>query len=162
MTDDEVNPNELPLPGPLKDDCPCGCGLFGTLRKTGRGHVRNCPCDSCRGGRNRVRGMAKQRKAKKSLGIRPSRFHGQDGNEENWKHVFRIEVKSGVKDVGKLLINKFLKAEAQSTANAAHGGEMRRPFLFVSMPDGWGDEGLVTMRLSAWREHVAPRFEEDE
>lgn len=45
----------LPLPGPQKGDCPCGCGLFGTVRKKkmadGLNHVARCQCKRCAGSR---------------------------------------------------------------------------------------------------------------
>jgi hypothetical protein len=43
----------LPLPGPEKGECGCGCGLFGGLKKTpmkdGLRHVKGCQCARCRG-----------------------------------------------------------------------------------------------------------------
>lgn len=149
---------ERPLPGPTKDSCPCGherCGLYGTIRKNG--HVRGCPCPRCIGGRNRQRGLKKQRAAKKALGIPNNRFHTKDGNEENWLGAFRVEVKSG-KMVGKFA--GFFKAEAQSEANRAIGDT--RPFIFVAMPEGMGNEGFVTVRLSDWQTHIAPLIEEQQ
>lgn len=145
---------DRPLPGPTKIDCPCGCGAFGVAAKNG--HVRRvCNCKKCQGGRNRQRGLSKQRQAKKQLGIPSNRFHTKDGNEENWLGPFRVEVKSGQR-VGH---EKFLKAEQQSENNRAIGDT--RPFIYVAMPSGMGSEGFVTMRLSDWRRHVSPRFTED-
>lgn len=148
---------ERPLPGPTKGDCPCeaeNCGLYGTIRKNG--HVRGCRCKRCQGGRNRQAGLHKQRQAKKALGIPSNRFRTKDGNEENWLGAFRVEVKSG-KMVGKFA--GYFRAEAQSENNRATGDT--RPFIFVAMPQGMGSEGFVTMRLSDWRTHIAPRFEEE-
>lgn len=64
----------LPLPGPVKDDCPCGCGLFGALTKPhrdGTRHVRKCVCPRCRG-RNikRTSGNRERRIAKRVGGER--------------------------------------------------------------------------------------------
>jgi hypothetical protein len=47
--------DQLPLPGPVKIACPCGCLLFGTPKKKAWGdglhHVRACQCRRCKGGR---------------------------------------------------------------------------------------------------------------
>jgi hypothetical protein len=137
----------------LKPECPCGCGKFGNLTKAGHSH--GCKCRSCVGRRSRTQGLKKQRHAKKLLGVPSNRFHGQDGNEENWRGLFRIEVKSG-KQVGHA--KWFFRAEAQSDANRAIGDS--RPFLFVAMPEGMGSEGFVTLRLSDWQTHIVPRIEE--
>lgn len=68
------------------------------------------------------------------------------GNEENWRGEWRIEVKSGRQVVG--LAGHFLRAEAQAMAAKAQGDP--RPFMAIFMPEGWGNEGLVVVRLSDW------------
>ena len=141
----------------VRIDCPCGderCGGYGAPAKNG--HVRRCPCRKCEGRRSRQRGLKKQREARKSVGIPDARYHGQLGNEENWNGPFRTEVKSG-KMVGAQAW--FLRAEGQSDANRAIGDP--RPFMFVAMPKGWGSEGLVTIRLSDWKSHIAPKLRGD-
>lgn len=65
----------LPLPGPVKDDCPCGCGLFGALTKPhrdGTHHVRKCVCPRCRG-----------RNVKRSSGNRERRIAKRIGGERS-------------------------------------------------------------------------------
>jgi hypothetical protein len=65
----------LPLPGPEKDDCPCGCGLFGALtkpHKDGTRHVRRCVCRRCRG-----------RNIKRSSGNRERRVAKRVGGERS-------------------------------------------------------------------------------
>lgn len=138
-----------------KVECPCGCGEFGVLSDKTEHVQRKCKCPRCIGRRNRVSGMKKQRQAKKRLRIPSARFHGQDGNEENWRGYFRTEVKSG-KQVGG--VAWFLRAEIQAAQNAAIGDN--RPFAFVAMPNGMGSEGLITVRLSVWEQHIAPLLEE--
>lgn len=139
--------------GPDRDVCICGCGRNSVLTKSG--HVRGCACRSCTGRRSRTQGLRKQRAAKKRLRVPSNRFHGQDGNEENWRGFFRVEVKSG-KQVG--AAKWFLRAEGQSDANKAIGDF--RPFAYVAMPEGMGEEGFVTVRLSVWRDVIAPLLEE--
>ncbi len=117
--------------------------------------TRKEPCPPCRNRRNRRKGLTKQRKARKALGVPTGRFHGQNGNEENWRACFRAEVKAG-KQVESLTA-RFLAAEKQSDGNRAMGDN--RPFLFVAMPDGSSD-GVVAMRLSSWREWIVPLLEE--
>ncbi len=87
---------------------------------------RTAPCPSCQGRRNRRSGLKKQRVARKQLGVPDSRFHGQLGNEENWRDPnFRDEIKSGQQV--KALTSRFLEAEAQSAANRAVAADPMRP-----------------------------------
>lgn len=116
------------------------------------GCVRSAPCPSCLGRRNRRSGLKKQREARKRLGVPDAKFHGQNGNEENWRGVFRVEVKSGQQV--KALATRFLEAEKQSDGNKAVGDP--RAFLFVAMPAGMSNEGIVALRLSVWESQIAP------
>jgi hypothetical protein len=103
------------LLGPTKGDCACGCGLFGTLRKRPEGHIRGCNCPKCRGKRNRQKGLAKQREARKALGVAPSHKFG-DANEENWQDpLFANEVKSGAQI--KAAVTAWTRIEAQVMSN---------------------------------------------
>ncbi len=83
-----------------KGFCQCHtdeCALFGQLGRedrNGQRHVRGCACRVCMGRRNRRGGLAKQRVARKALGVGSSKFG--DANEENWRdRYFANEVKSG-------------------------------------------------------------------
>ena len=95
--------------------------------------------------------MKAQAKVRRSLGVPDTRFHGQLSSEENWRWLFRVEVKSGQQV--KAMATRFLEAERQANANTAMGDP--RPFLFAASPAGWGD-GLVCLRLADWQIHVAP------
>jgi hypothetical protein len=151
----EHPPDTRPLPGPTKADCPCNCGAFGVINKR-TGHVRRvCPCRKCQGGRNRKRGLEKQRKARRAIGIPDAKYGSQLSDEENWNGPVRAEVKSG-KQVGGL--GPFFRAEKQSEQSRAIGDS--RPFIFIAMPEGMGDEGVVMIRLSVWRDRIAPLIEE--
>jgi hypothetical protein len=138
--------DQLPLPGPKKAFCPCGCGLFGTPTKNG--HIRLCkgppdaPCYMCRGRRNRTQGKKKQRVARKALGI-PGLSLGVD-EEELWRGAVRVEVKSGKADTGPV-DTRYRKSRAQSDASRAYGDN--RPFAAITMPPGMSD-GYATVRLS--------------
>lgn len=80
------------LPGPVKEDCPCGCGSFGTPKKKawrdGLHHVRSCPCKRCVGGRQR--GLERKRVnsiAKRTGGSRDplsGQLSGADGRVGLW------------------------------------------------------------------------------
>lgn len=118
--------------------------------------TRAAKCRSCQGRANRRKGQRKQREAARELGIPPAKFRGTNANEEHWRGMWRVECKAGYQVKG--LATRFLDAEAQSFANKATGDA--RPFLMVAMPDSWGAEGLVVVRLSDWRDHVAPVLEE--
>jgi hypothetical protein len=56
----------LPLPGPLKDECACGCGTFGTVRRKtmndGLQHVNRCPCVRCKSSRYKKNASARERR----------------------------------------------------------------------------------------------------
>ena len=132
------------LLGPAKGDCACGCGLFGTLRKRPVGHIRGCNCPKCRGKRNRSKGDAKARKARKALGITGVNSR----HEEVWGGAVRVEVKAGAQI--KPVATAFLRCEEQSEQARPIGDH--RPFMLVAMPDGWS-EGVVVMRLAEYVRH---------
>lgn len=143
------------MPGPLKTDCQCGCGRFGTPK--GRiGHVRGCTCPRCQGARNRRKGLAAQRVARRALGVPDAKVRAALSNEEAWRGPFRAEVKSG--KIVQSLTARFLAAEAQAEASRAVGDP--RPFCFVAMPEHMGSDGIVAVRLSTWRDHVVPLLRE--
>jgi hypothetical protein len=126
-----------------KADCACGCGLFGTPRKRPEGHIRGCVCPRCRGQRNRAKGDAKARKARKALGIEGVNSR----HEELWGGAIRLEVKAGAQI--KPVFTAYLRCEIQSEQHRPIGDP--RPFALVAMPDGTSD-GLIVMRLSQFVE----------
>ena len=132
------------LLGPTKGDCACGCGLFGTVRKRPEGHIRGCNCPKCRGKRNRAKGDAKARHARKALGITGVNSR----HEEVWGGDVRVEVKAGAQV--KPVVTAFLRCEIQSEQHRPVGDT--RPFMLVVMPDGAKD-GFVVMRLSDYTRH---------
>ncbi|HEV2928430.1 MAG TPA: hypothetical protein VGW74_07045 [Propionibacteriaceae bacterium] len=151
------------LQGPTKGTCGCtldACDLFGTLGRPdrdGRRHVRGCGCPVCRGRRNRRSGQRKQRVARKALGVASQKF--SDANEETWADQhFANEVKSG-KQCGPVA-NWWRRVEAQVLANEADHGDRHRPVRAVAMPEGWGSDGLVVVRLSTWRDQIGPALDE--
>lgn len=160
-------PGMTMLPGPEKDVCGgdqerCtlpACPLYGTLGRPGRDgnrRVRGCQDPTARGRRNRRSGLAKQRTARKALGVAPQKFG--DANEEKWVDpLFANEVKSG-KQCGPLA-NWWTRVEAQVVANEAESGDRRRPVRGVAMPEGWGADGLVVVRLSTWSSIIVPALE---
>ena len=120
------------------DNCP----LFGTLGRPDRKNVRRirgCADPAARGRRNRTKGDAKARRARKKLGLGGHLTR----HEENWGGYFRTEVKAGAQ-VGPIA-TRFQTAKAQSDAAKALGDI--RPFIMVAMPDGTTD-GIVLMSLS--------------
>ncbi len=119
--------------------------------KDGQRHPRGCDCRPCMGKRNRRSGLTKQRAARQLLGVPLTKLASMSSNEENWRHRFRIEVKSGLQV--KAMYTRFLGAEKQAGANKADGDP--RGFMFVAMPKDTSD-GLVCIRLSTWARDVAP------
>lgn len=127
-----------------KADCVCGCGLFGTPLKRPEGHIRGCKCPRCMGKRNRAKGDAKARKARKALGITGVNSR----HEEVWGGDVRVEVKAGAQI--KPVVTAFLRCEIQSEQHRPIGDT--RPFMLVVMPDGSSD-GLIVMRLKDYVTH---------
>ena len=124
----------LPLQGPDKGDCGCGCGAFGTLKRAwsdgSRCVARQCKCKRCMGRANKRKGQTKQRSAAKAVGIVVNRVGA--GHEENYGGSLRIEAKSGAQ-VGPIH-PRDLAAKSQSEAARSIGDP--RPFAFMAMPDG--------------------------
>lgn len=119
-------------------DCPL-FGTLGTAGRDGKRRVKGCGDPVARGKRNRSKGDAKARRARKALGISGANTR----HEEHWGGAFRIEVKAG-KQIEPIW-TRFQSAEQQSEAARPVGDP--RPFLMVAMPDGSTD-GLVIGRLS--------------
>lgn len=137
------------------DDCQCGCGKVGTLKKENRAGircVRGCVCASCRGRLNKRKGQRKQAKAVTALGIPRSSIH--PGHEEFLGGAIRVEVKAGAQV--KPAVTAYLKCEAQSEAQRPIGDH--RPFVAVAMPDG-SSGGIAMVRLSVLHEFVAAMVE---
>lgn len=59
-------------PRPMKVDCPCGCGAFGSLRqkqmKDGLRHVSRCPCKRCMAPRFKQRARKRENALAKATG----------------------------------------------------------------------------------------------
>lgn len=136
----DVSPNLKP-----KGPCECdldACTLFGTLGRedrTGKRHVRGCPCNRCRGKRNRAKGDSKARAARKALAIGGVNSR----HEELFGGALRVEIKAG----GQIApaYSAFVRCEQQSE-QARPVGDVR-PFAAVFMPDGTTD-GVLAIRMS--------------
>lgn len=63
---------QLPLPGPERADCPCGCGLYGVQRRRAWGdglrHVKRCQCRRCQGSRHSRKASRRERRIAADLG----------------------------------------------------------------------------------------------
>jgi hypothetical protein len=137
------------------------CPLFGTLgvqARDGSRRIKGCGDAVARGKRNRRAGLSKQRVARKRLGVAPSNKFG-DANEENWQDgVFANEVKAG-KQI-QPAVTVWTRIEDQVKRNQSDFGSLRKPARAILMPEGWGNEGLVMVRLSTWEETIRPALEE--
>lgn len=145
-----------------QDNCKTsGCPIFGLLGKPsrdGKRRIKGCGDPVARGKRSRRKGLKKQRDARKALGVAPSNKFG-DANEERWNDpIFANEVKAG-KQI-QPAVNAWLRIEKQVRSNEADFGSLRKPCRAVLMPDDWGSEGLVMVRLSVWRDYIAPALAE--
>jgi hypothetical protein len=119
------------------------CPLYGVLGRVGRDgkrRVAKCGDPAARGKRNRAKGDAKARRARKTLGIGGANTR----HEEHWGGAFRVEVKAG-KQIAPIW-TRYLLAEQQSEQARAIGDP--RPFIMVAMPDNTTD-GLIIGRLSS-------------
>lgn len=136
------------------DACPKYGGL-GREGRDGKRRVAGCGDPVAINKRNRKGGLSKQRVVAKALGVQTGKFVAS--NEESWGGYWANEVKSG-KQVGPVA-NWWRKVEAQVLANEPDHGARRKPVRAIAMPEGMSD-GLVVIRLSAWREHVEPALSE--
>ncbi len=143
----QVEPRLKPDPVP----CECGCGSIGRPTK-GTGHPRQCPCPRCRGGRNRRKGMAAQRKFQKAAGITTARFRGINGNEEGWRDYWAWEHKEGAQV--RPVITAYRRYRVQVEANRAIGDN--RPVAIGATYDG---VQLVIVTADDWARHVVPALE---
>jgi hypothetical protein len=114
-------------------------------------------CVFCRNSENRRRGLRTQRLAKRGINTGQLRNYAQGSNEENWRGPFATEVKSGKQTSG--VARCFLDAEKQMLVRKAIGDP--RPMRVIAMPNGFGSDGIVMVRLSTWRKEVEPLFTED-
>ncbi len=145
--------DSLPLQGPEKVDCPDGCGQFGRPVKKRSGHVRGCPCISCRNGRNSSQGKARHRRFAKNAGIRQGWKGSSD--EEAWRDHFRWEIKSG-KQVDPV-VTRYELARAQSELTRPIGDP--RPFAFGVEPTEQGRPSLVLIDVEVWNGLIVPLLE---
>lgn len=134
---------QLPLSGPVKADCPCGCGRFGRPLKTRSGHIRGCTCKPCLAGRNSQAGKRRHRGIARKLGaMQPGATATSE--EERWNTPFRYEVKTGAQ-VGPI-VTRYRNAREQSLGHKALGDP--RPFAFIAAHDGLE---LVVVELDTWQ-----------
>lgn len=144
-----------------KDSCGClddRCTAYGTLKKPNRDGTRCvarlCVCRRCTGRNNRKRGLDKQRKAAKALGVT-----GYVGNEEQWQSIFRNEVKADLLSA-KVVGNAWSRIVAQIDANRPDFGDDHRPARITVMPPGWGPRGIVMVETETWRTLIGPALTE--
>lgn len=129
-----------------------GCPKYGLLGKVGRDgkrRVKGCGDPVARGKRNRSKGDAKARRARKKLGLFATGKAGSR-HEEHWVGAFRVESKAGAQVSP--IATRFFAAKAQSDASKAIGDI--RPFVMIAMPDGTS-EGICLMTLTEFAELTA-------
>lgn len=72
--------DKLPLPGPERADCPCGCGLYGVQRRKAWGdglrHVKLCGCRRCVGSRQTGKARRREKRIAADLGGTREPFSG--------------------------------------------------------------------------------------
>jgi len=156
---DLVVPNLKPDPIVCARD---GCGIpdcTAVGRPTKNGHPQGCTnkCVPCKNRRNHHKGKRKQNVARKRLGI-PNQKFGVRHEEHFEDNVFGNEVKAGAQ-VGPVA-NFWMRTEKQVVQNQQAIGAMKRPARVVAMPDGWGSDGIVLVRLSTWDTLVRPALDE--
>ena len=129
-------------------ECP-KFGLVGRTSRDGKRRERGCNDPAARGKRNRTKGDAKARHARRKLGLSATGNAGSR-HEEHWGGLFRVEVKAGAQ-VGPIE-TRFRAAKQQSDASKALGDI--RPFAMIAMPEGNSD-GIVLMTLNEFAELIA-------
>lgn len=109
----------------------------GNRRCPNTGEIKNsCQCRSCIGRKNRAKGKAGERAARKALGLREERWRGRTANEETWTSALRVEVKSGGSMANPVQL-RYDKMRGQSDAAKPEGDA--RPFVGVVKADGHSD-----------------------
>lgn len=116
-------------------DCGCGCGLAGTLKKPWKDGTRCvsrlCKCNRCRGRNNRKRGLAKQSRAARTLGLVTGKFAPSD--EENMGGHLLFEHKATAREAGPVA-TAYERCRAQAMAAKNIGDH--RPFVAGFTPPG--------------------------
>lgn len=155
MNADDVTPNFNP-----KADCPCGCGLFGTLRvkawSDGSHHVRLCGCRRCQGGRQRPKSRRREnRVAKDTGGTREPLSGGLSGVDGRaglwvWEETANVAIVRGLRRwwESKTVQSKLARMMARP------GGEAR---AFIASWDG--KPRLVVMLYEDWAGQVKQEVE---
>ncbi len=69
------------LPGPQKQECVCGCGIYGSPRRRAwndglAAHNKRCPCRRCEGGRHKARAGVRERRIARDTGGQRSELSG--------------------------------------------------------------------------------------
>lgn len=121
----------LPLSGPLKQDCPCGCGRFGVLKFGPLKHVKGCTCRSCAGRRAFKTGHRSEKPAAQKLGLIPKGGRARH-HEEHQGGALRYENKTG--GAARPVITAFRNVRGQSEASRPYGDH--RPFVGTFDYDG--------------------------
>lgn len=129
----------------LGDACP-KFGLLGRESRDGKRRVKGCGDPVARGKRNRTKGDAKARNARRRLGLSGANTR----HEEHWRGALRVEIKAGAQVSP--IATRFDAARAQSDEARAIGDV--RPFAMIAMPDGRSD-GIVLMSLSDFSDLLA-------
>lgn len=145
------------MPGPIKQECPCGCGTYGTPRKKQwqdglGGHVKGCPCKRCVGGRQRGRSRVRENKvARLTGGTREplsGALSGVDGRSglTVWEETANVAINRGL----------FKWWDGKGTQEKVHRmmllSGVRRAFI-ASRPATEGPS-LVVMLLEDWADLV--------
>lgn len=110
----------------------CGdakCDKFGT--PTASGHVKGCPCISCRNRNNRRRGLRKQSRAARTLGLVTGKFASSD--EETMTGHLLFEHKATAREAGPVA-TAYERCRAQAMAAKAIGDT--RCFVASFTPPG--------------------------
>lgn len=119
-------------PEPINCRDVCGepkCTKVG--QPTKNGHVKGCSCISCRNRNNRKRGLAKQSRAARTLGLVTGKFAPSD--EENMGGHLLFEHKATAREAGPVA-TAYERCRAQAMAAKSIGDT--RPFAAGFTPPG--------------------------
>lgn len=126
------------VPDPVfneRDECGCGCGETGSLKKPWRDGTRcvknKCKCVKCRNGRNNRNGKRTQRAATKRLGLSHGQYAG--AHEEALQGPVVTEHKADARHA-KPIATAYRRMRAQSDAARSIGDV--RPFVASSTAPG--------------------------
>lgn len=129
---------QLPLQGPRKMYCVCGCDKYGSpRRKVWRGetvgHVKLCECNRCTGGRVKARARTRENRIAKDTGLTRSYASGAHSGNDLHGSVLVEETAQTSLVAG---IRRTFESKQFQAKTARIRAQNRQPWAFLASWDG--------------------------